>query len=206
MMLTTRKKKTLTPVNYRQKILDAAAKVFTKKGYQKATMIDVAKAARVGIGTLYNYFKNKDELLINTADITIKTELDKIRKICETKPDPMDRMETYFVHHAMLLKEKPHLAVLLVSEIRQTQDFFSRHPDFNPLRHYIDFVKGLFDEAKKVGRIKDVDTSALAIMVIGSMDMLICQWLIEPETVDSKTIISSIRTIMAFGIRPEGIR
>lgn len=204
-MLIDRKKKTLTPVNYRQKILDAATKVFAKKGYQCATMIDVAKAAKVGIGTLYNYFKNKDELLINSADQTIKAELDKIRKICDSKTDPMDKMETYFVQHALLLKEKPHLAVLLVSGLRQTQDFYTRNPHFNPLRHYVSFVTELFDEAKKTGRIRDVDTSALAIMVIGSMDMLICQWLIEPETVDSKTVISNIRTIMAFGIRPEGV-
>lgn len=202
---TKRQKKTLKPVNYRQKILDAAVKVFAKKGYQNTTMIDVARAAKVGIGTLYNYFKNKDELLITSADLTIKTELDKIRKICDKQTDPMDMMETYFVQHALLLREKPHLAILLVSEVRQTQDFFKRNPSFNPLRHYLNFVVGLFEEAKQIGRIKDVDSNALAIMVIGAMDLLICKWLIEPETVDSKTIIHNIRKILAFGIRPEGI-
>ncbi len=202
---TKRQKKTLKPVNYRQRILDAAVKVFAKKGYQNTTMIDVARAAKVGIGTLCNYFKNKDELLITSADLTIKTELDKIRKICDKQTDPMDKMETYFVQHALLLREKPHLAILLVSEVRQTQDFFKRNPSFNPLRHYLNFVVGLFEEAKQIGRIKDVDSNALAIMVIGAMDLLICKWLIEPETVDSKTIIHNIRKILAFGIRPEGI-
>lgn len=204
-ILSKDKKRSLKPINYRQKILDSAAKVFAKKGYQSATMIDVAKAAKVGIGTLYNYFKNKDELLINCADRTIKTELDKIRKICEKQTDPMDRMETYFIQHALLLKEKPHLAILLVSEIRQTQEFFKRNPDFNPLRHYTGFVRELFEEAKQIGRIKDVGTNALAIMVIGAMDLLICQWLMEPETVDSKAVIQNIRTILAHGVRPLGM-
>ncbi|HAN41328.1 MAG TPA: hypothetical protein DCQ12_05400 [Candidatus Cloacimonas sp.] len=204
-LLSKTKKKSLKPVNYRQKIMDAAIRVFARKGYNDTTMIDVARAAKVGIGTFYNYFKNKDELLISSADKTIETELGKIRKICEKQADPMDRMGTYFIQHAMLLKENPHIARFLVSQLRQSEGFFERNPEFNPLRHYVNFVKELFETAKESGRIKDVDTKALAIMVIGSMDMLICQWLIEPESVDSKAYIHNIRTIMAHGIRPAGL-
>lgn len=204
-MVSRSKKKSLKPTNYRKKILDAALKVFVKKGYQITTMIDVAKAAKVGIGTLYNYFKNKDELFVNCADMTIRTELENVRKLSEKHSDPMDKLEAYFLHHDMLLKEKPYIARFLVAELRQSETFFEINPTFNPLRYYTNFVREMVEKAKQTGRIKqNADADAMAIMLIGAMDMLICQSLIDPEAVDTQEIIRSMRSIVAHGIRPPG--
>jgi TetR/AcrR family fatty acid metabolism transcriptional regulator len=49
----------------RKQILDAAAKVFGRKGYDRATIADIAGEARVAEGSIYNYFKNKEDLLIS---------------------------------------------------------------------------------------------------------------------------------------------
>lgn len=96
----------------------------------------------------------------------------------------------------------------MVAELRQSEGFFARNPEFNPLRHYTDFVRELFEEAKKIGRIRpELDIDALALMVIGSMDMLICQWLIDPEGVDTQQVIQNVRAIFAYGVRttrPDG--
>ena len=52
----------------RRQILDAATQVFAKKGFDRATIRDVAKAAKIADGTIYNYFKNKTALLLGILD------------------------------------------------------------------------------------------------------------------------------------------
>ena len=69
------RKKTVSPVDYRLKILVSAIKVFSQKGFAKTTMSDVANRAKVGVGTLYNYFQNKDDLLLQCMKKTINDEI-----------------------------------------------------------------------------------------------------------------------------------
>ncbi len=60
---------------YRQKqILDAALAVFSKKGYGEATMPDIANEAGVAVGTIYNYYESKRDLLVSLVDTYVVTE------------------------------------------------------------------------------------------------------------------------------------
>lgn len=196
------RKKTVKPINYRQKILDASIKVFAQKGYNNTTMNDVANSAKVGIGTLYNYFKNKDDLLTSCMDKTIEDEIKQVREISEQQTDLMDKLHTFFLQHASLIKDKPYIARFLVVELRQSEAFYKRNPSYNPLRYYISYVTEIFEEARRSGRIKDVNIDALAYMLVGAMDMVMTQWLIGQETFDTEAVINHIRTILAEGIRP----
>ena len=53
----------------RQEILKAAEGLFREKGYENVSMEEIAQAAFVGTGTLYNYFNSKDEIFVAAVDI-----------------------------------------------------------------------------------------------------------------------------------------
>ncbi len=199
------RKKTVRQTDYRQKILEAAIKVFAEKGYNNTTISDVALAAKVGIGTLYNYFKNKDDLLTSCMDKTMEDEIQKIRALSEKETDPMDKLHAFFVNHASLIKTKPYVARFLVVELRQSESFYARNPSFNPLSYYLNYAKEIFSEAAKSGRIKNVDVEALAYLVVGAMDMVMTQWLVSGKILDIVSIINNIRSILAEGIRPKDL-
>lgn len=196
------RKKTVMPVDYKQKILTAAIKVFAQKGYMNTTMSDVSIQAKVGIGTLYNYFRNKDDLLLNCMKKTIEDEIQQLKELSEKETDLMDKLHTFFVHHAELIKSKPYIAKFLVVELRQSESFYKRNPSYNPLNYYIDFVRDIFNEAMACGRIKQMDVDALSYMVVGSMDMVMTQWLISGKTLDVVPLIANIRKILKEGITP----
>ena len=60
---------------YRQKqILDAALAVFSRKGYGEATIPDIAREAGVAVGTIYNYYESKRDLLVSLVDAYVVTE------------------------------------------------------------------------------------------------------------------------------------
>ena len=197
------RKKTVMPVDYKQKILVAAIKVFAQKGYMNTTMSDVSIQAKVGIGTLYNYFRNKDDLLLSCMRKTIEDEIHHLKDLSDKETDPMDKLHTFFVHHAELIRSKPYIAKFLVVELRQSENFYKRNPSYNPLNYYIDFVRDIFKEAMASGRVKKLDVDSLAFMVVGSMDMVMTQWLISGKTLDVVPIIDNIRQILKEGITPD---
>lgn len=194
------RKKSVLPVDYKAKILSAAIKVFAQKGYVNTTMSDVSIHAKVGIGTLYNYFRNKDDLLLNCMKKTIEDEIQQIQADSEKVVDPMDKLHTFFLHHVELIRSKPYIAKFLVIELRQSEGFYKRNPSFNPMNYYLDYVRGIFNEAMQSGRIRTVDVDALSFMVIGGMDMVMTQWLISGKTLDVAPIINNIRDILRLGI------
>lgn len=142
------------PKDYRNKILTAAVKVFAQKGYVNTTMSDVSIHAKVGIGTLYNYFKNKDDLLLQCLRKMIEDEIQQIEAASADITDPIDKLETFFLKHSELIQSKPHVARFMVVELRQSESFYKRNPTYNPMHYYLSYLERLFSEAMENGRIK----------------------------------------------------
>ncbi len=194
------RKKSVMPTDYKTKILSAAIKVFALKGYVNTTMSDVAIHAKVGIGTLYKYFKNKDDLLMQCMKKTIEDEIYQIQTASESIKDPIDKLHNFFIKHGELIVSKPYIAKFLVVELRQSESFYKRNPSYNPMHYYMDYVKSILKTAMASGRIRTVDIDTLSFMVIGSMDMLFTQWLISNKTMDIKPVIDNIREILKIGV------
>lgn len=194
------RKKSVMPTDYREKILTASIKVFAQKGYVNTTMSDVAIHAKVGIGTLYNYFKNKDDMLLQSVKKTIEDEIMQIEKASEAIDDPIDKLHNFFLKHGELIQSKPYIAKFLVVELRQSESFYKRNPSYNPMHYYLEYVKKILAGAMKVKRIKTVDVDTLSLMIIGSMDIIFTQWLISGKTLDIKPLIDNIRHILKVGV------
>ncbi|MDP2174228.1 MAG: TetR/AcrR family transcriptional regulator [Candidatus Cloacimonadaceae bacterium] len=194
------RKKSVLPVDYRNKILVAAIKVFAQKGFVASTMSDVSIHAKVGIGTLYNYFRNKDDLLLQCMKKTIEDEIHQIKDLSSNVPDPVDKLQTFFQKHTELMMSKPYIARFLVVELRQSEGFYKRNPSYNPMNYYLDYVRGICKEAMETGRIRTVDPDALSYMIIGAMDMILTQWLISGKTMDMMPLTGKIRNIIENGL------
>ncbi len=197
------RKKSVIPVDYKNKILAAAIKVFAQKGYNNTTMSDVSIQAKVGIGTLYNYFRNKDDLLLNCMKKTIEDEIQQVKQASDKEKDLMDKLYTFFVKHTELVISKPYIARFLVCELRQSESFYKRNPSYNPMHFYLDYIKGILTESIETGRIRKIDVDAFAFMALGSMDMILTQWLISGKTLDVMPLIDNLRDILRSGVHPK---
>ena len=194
------RKKSVQPVDYKLKILASAIKVFSQKGYAKTTMSDVANHARVGVGTLYNYFHNKDDLLLQCMKKTIEDEIDQIRKDSEKLDNPFDKLN-YFLHeHRLLVESKPYIARFLIIELRQSESFYKRNPSYNPMQYYLDFIRDIFAEGVKAGQIRKIDPEVMAISILGTVDMLLTQWLIHGRDYDIEGLWDKYKEIIRSGV------
>lgn len=87
----TRTKEDLADLR-KQQILDAALTVFYKKGFAQSTIADIAETAGVAVGTIYNYYKNKQDLLVSlvTDHIAVSSVVESFSNLLEHPPGPGD--------------------------------------------------------------------------------------------------------------------
>ena len=186
--------------NKREVLLQAAIEVFAAKGSNCATIADVAKKARVALGTVYVYFESKDDLLQHCMQEIVDSELASIIKKTEGILDPMDRLYAFFQHHVAMIKEKPHVARFITVEARQSESFTSRNPGYNPLHKYLEFVKNITIKAIKEKQIQAIDPDAFALILVGTMDIVLSQWITNSTSINIETLIVNIRKILHPGV------
>ncbi|MBP7205432.1 MAG: TetR/AcrR family transcriptional regulator [Candidatus Cloacimonetes bacterium] len=195
------RKKSVMPTDFKNKILTSAQKIFAQKGYAKCTMSDVAIQAKVGIGTLYNYFKSKDEMLQLSIQKLVEDEIHGIEKESDKITDPLEKIRYFFNEHYELLKSKPHIARLLLIELRQSEGYYKRNPSYNPLNYYLNYYTKVFQEAIKQKRLRKVDVKALAYMVVGTQELIYLQWLIHGKDMDVQQIFNGWKDILETGLK-----
>lgn len=105
----------------RKQILDAAARVFAQKGYERATIADIARAAGIAEGSIYNYFKNKNDLLISIPRHAIQPTVEVMRaRMASFSSDalPPEQMLTTLVQNMIAtLQQNTHLFRILLSTL-----------------------------------------------------------------------------------------
>lgn len=184
-----------------QVIIDSAIKIFAKKGFHNTKISEIAKMAKIGEGTLYLYFKSKEELLIKCFEEMLVSLLSKIQKEVESVDDKLLRLHRFIEVHIEFLQSHPSQARLLMIELRQSPEFYKKYPAFWPVKQYLNFLSNLCSDAIEAGVIRKVDPEMLTSMIFGTMDFVLTRWLLNDYEMDLITIKSSLEDILANGIK-----
>src|SRR5579872_4245897 len=83
-------------------ILDASSRLMQRYGYRKMTMDDVAREARIGKGTIYLYFRSKEDVALSCADRNTERVQDRLRTIAQSGGSPADRLREMLVMRVLL--------------------------------------------------------------------------------------------------------
>lgn len=147
----------------KQFIFEAAAGVFTKKGYHKTTVEEIAAAIGVSKGTIYYYFKNKEELYLAIIQEGIDLFHEQLAKVAQSPGSPQDKIRKLIRGHFVFCEAKKDLVFLFLKELGSTD--FSREILANMLAKCLQVFRNVIEEgmAKKVFRPvnPEVITSAL---------------------------------------------
>ena len=117
-------------------ILDAATRVFAERGFFGAQVADIARRAGIAAGTVYLYFRSKDELLISVFDRTMQDAIREGRETLATIDDPTARLRRIAHLHLARLGSDRDLAVVFQVELRQSTKFLSLIHISEPTRPY----------------------------------------------------------------------
>ena len=126
------------PGDKRERILAAAERVFAKNGFFAARVSEIAKDAGVADGTIYLYFKSKDDLLISLFENRMRQVIAMLERVTDGKP-PVEALRAFIRAYLQLIHDEPEAAEVLTIELRQSSKFMKEYA--NP--QFADFLRML---------------------------------------------------------------
>jgi TetR/AcrR family fatty acid metabolism transcriptional regulator len=167
------------PLPKRDAILRAATDVFAERGYFNAQVADVARAAGVAAGTVYLYFRSKDDVLVSIFERTMREALDEGRAAVAAVPDPRQRLRKLARLHLARLGRDRKLAVVFQVELRQSTKFMERL-SATLLRDYLGLIRAAIVDGQRDGVFRaDLNPTAAAKMLFGALDEMATTWILS---------------------------
>ncbi|MEM8610092.1 MAG: TetR/AcrR family transcriptional regulator [Myxococcota bacterium] len=160
----------------RERILNAAIKVFAKNGFYATRVSEIAKAAGVADGTIYLYFKNKDDVLISIFEDGITRLLEIIRDVAASEDTVEQRITRIIEMQLGLLEDQRDLAEVITVNLRQSSRLLKQYgaPLF---MEYIDVLAGVIEEGQKQGVFrKGLNPRVGARALFGALDAILLTW------------------------------
>src|SRR6478736_7906785 len=163
----------------RDAILRAATDVFAGRGFFNAQVADVARSAGVAAGTVYLYFRSKDDLLISIFERTMKAAIAAGRESVASRTSPLDRLREIARLHLDRLGRDRDLAIVFQVELRQSTKFMERF-SATYLREYLGIIRDVIAEGQKAGAFRqEVNPTLAAKMFFGALDEMATNWILS---------------------------
>ena len=154
----------------------AAIEVFAKNGFYATRVSEIAKAAGVADGTIYLYFKNKDDVLISIFEEGIERLLESLREVAASE-EPVEAKIRHILDLQLgLLEDQRDLAEVITVNLRQSSRLLKQYAA--PLfMEYIEVLAGVIDEGRKEGVFReDLNSRVVARALFGAIDAILLTW------------------------------
>jgi TetR/AcrR family fatty acid metabolism transcriptional regulator len=185
----------------RDRILHAAIKIFSQKGFFNSKVSDIAQLAGVADGTIYLYFKNKDDLLISLFEEKMAEVVADVRARITAGDDALSRLRIFIENHMGLLLREAELIEVLQVELRQSNKFMK---DYVPVKflEYLDVISEILELGKREGTFRqDLNITMARRAVFGALDeMALAYVLSRKRKYDPTEAASEIYRIFAEGL------
>lgn len=166
-------------VNRKDLILKAATKVFARHGFARARTAAIAREARVAEGTIYNYFKSKDELILTIFEHAWRDLLQALRAKLDPIQDPIQKLAVVLMTVLDLFEADPMLAEVFLVEFRQSGKCFSNQP-MSVILEFLDLLEGVLKEGIDRGVIRsDINTKIARGLLFGAVENIVLGWLLR---------------------------
>jgi len=184
-----------------QRILDAAVAVFAEKGFFVSRISDIAERANVADGTVYLYFKNKDEILASAINTAFDGFVSAARRELEELHTPSERLRRLAYLHLKALGSNRNLAVVFQMELRQSTRFLSEF-SHGHLVEYFNLVRQAIRDGKTSGEFRsDLHEKISAICFFGAIDEMVTSWVLSEKEYQLSQAADPLVDILLGGMR-----
>jgi len=160
-----------------ERILHGAATVFAKEGFHQATVAKIAKAAGVADGTIYNYFKNKDDILVQFLTYKAHQVFSKFWKVMEQPHDAVTKLRNLIREHFSAFQADIQMALIYQAESRRNRRLVEKEI-LEMGKMYADIVSAIIDQGQKEGVISaDLHLPLARRMIVGTVEDVINSWI-----------------------------
>lgn len=153
-------------------ILNAAKQVFAMEGFYNSKVSEIAREAHVADGTIYLYFKNKDDILISLFEEELTRIIKSQKADLEKIEDPREKLIKFCDNHLSIAESDRALAEVMQVELRQSNKFMREYKN-KPFLAYLNIIADIIIEGQEKGLfMPDIKHDIAARVIFGSLDEL----------------------------------
>jgi TetR/AcrR family fatty acid metabolism transcriptional regulator len=184
---------------YKQ-IIDAAVKVIAENGYNKSQVSKIANQAGVADGTIYLYFKNKDDILISVFQEKMGQFIDRISQTISKENRADDKLLKLIEMHFLQFESDHHLAVVTQLELRQS-DLELRTKINQVLKTYLNVLDEIIQEGidDQIFQ-KHLNIPLVRQMIFGTIDEIVTNWVMKDHKYNLAEQAVSVHSLIIRGL------
>ena len=188
-----------------QQIIEAAVRVFARNGYYNSRVSDIAREAGVASGTIYLYFKTKDEILVTLFREKMAAWVTYAREEIANEPDPVAKIRRLVALHFSVLEKDPALAEVVQVELRQGHKFF-RGASAHEVSAYFELISTVLEEGQAAGVFRDdVPVKVATKVLFGAMDQMATSWVLGKRKHRLTEASEPVATVFLRGVTVNGV-
>lgn len=184
---------------YRQ-IIDAAVVIIAENGYYQAQVSRIARQAGVADGTIYLYFKNKEDILISLFQEKMGAFVEEIEEKIAERTTAVEKLYVLIETHFKILSKDRQLAVVTQLELRQSNKEL-RLKINEVLKGYLQLIEKILTEGKKNKEFSEsLEVRLARQMIFGTIDETATTWVMNDEKYDLVTLAKPIHRLIINGV------
>lgn len=162
-------------------IIEAGEALFAEKGFHKATMREIAKVAGVGVGTIYEYFPNKEALLLTIPNYEARELLDGVGEHLQGIYGAFNKLRKFTWFTLRYYEGNPGFISFIYLIMKPHQGWLNS-PGYQLVQEYSNILTEILKEGQAEGVIRtDVDLRLMRILYLGSLERLAISWLLRKK-------------------------
>jgi TetR/AcrR family fatty acid metabolism transcriptional regulator len=185
----------------RQLIIDGAIQVFSRKGFQDSTIYEIAQKANVAEGTIYQYFRNKEDLFFSIPIDKTKQFYGELELHLQGIDGAINKIRKFVWYYLYHLKENPDYARALLLEMRVNRNF-AQGKAFKSFRPLTRKLLRIIEEGQEEGVLRrDVNMYLIRHLILGMLEHVVTRWLLRGENYDLLPQHREVSDLILQGIR-----
>ena len=189
------------PGDKREAILRAGIRVFAHNGYFNSKVADIAREAGVADGTVYLYFKSKEEILHSIFDRSVDEAVAEARKQLETIADPREKLRKIASMHLERLGSDRDLAVVFQVELRGSTKFMEEFSAAG-FAEYLALIRSTFEEGQRAGVFRaELHATVVSKILFGALDEMATNWILSKRRYKLAPMADQVLDIFLNGVK-----
>jgi len=174
--------------------------VFARQGFYQSTVAQIAREAGVADGTIYLYFKNKDDILVQFFDYRTKQVFDRFRAAVNQSDNSLEKLRNLIRRHLMEFQQDRNMAVVYQVETHQNSRLAEAQIR-EMSQMYQDLVSEIVEAGQQEGSIRrDLYVGLVKRFILGAVDEVINTWLHSDKNYDLVSMADPLVDLFVRGI------
>jgi len=187
------------------RILRSAARLFSRQGYNETAMKDIADDVGIAVGTIYLYYRNKEDLLAGIYQHSSALLLKRITDKIGGRTDPLEKYVIYLTDSIDYAYDHPDFFLIVFVDLRRKEIELPQRPAFSNFRKFLALGESLLEEGQAAGRFTaSLPAAQLNLGIVAMWVGLVLTRVLEPAfrggAEDRREIIEIVRSTVLDGI------